>query len=503
MAGSTQILSLQEPSISIRQMDHADSETLNEGSKQNELKTQQGKDALFRRSKMIGDFAPFVMIGDFKFEYAEIERMTLEESGFVPEVNCVIRDTRGVVSGPHFPKNKPILSLYVRSRNDNLKCIRNDFLITSMNPVGHSEHPGAKADGVDVLYRVTGFLNAPMLYSIASVSYKNSTSFDVLKKVAAESELGYASNMSTTKDNMTWVNPYWERHDFVKYMTARAYAGEESYLMAFVDKFYHLNYLDISGMLTETFDFEKAFTAINEYNDYLRNEKDSNDDEFQGTLLLSNLNTMRGSDLYISSFDQYSEFGDIWMTGGQKGVISYYDPYIDQSDLNENFINYTTSVNESVVVDDDSLANRKIWFWTGVDHNNGHENYMYSRMNQLYNSLEFSKLNLRVVTDGVTLSIIRGMRIPVVIFRQAGDAEHSYTPYTNEDDEVDAEKIKTEEEAGATVNRFLSGYYWVKSVKYHYDIGRAESGERTMFYTELELSRGVWPNSPDIQNPNR
>ena len=494
MANRDKILVYQKPTIVLEEMQFADSETIDVAP--DERGPDQPKDSMHKKSRMVGDITPFIKIGDFKFLYSEIQSMTLDCTGMVPRLTAVIVDSRGVVTGPHFPKNKPILSLYIRSRSEKIKPIRNDFLIMNIRRVGYASDPVERMDGTGVKYQISGQMRIPGLYNRESKVY-DATSIDALKEVASEMEIGFAGNVKSTNDRMKWINPYWNRIEFIKYMQNRAFSSEECFFNIFIDIYYHLNMVNVRDMLSYSGDFDDVYASVMEINDYLRGEGASAEDNEMSTFVLSNMSTLRGSEMFISKYDEQSNTGDIILNVGNRGGLYYYDPFVNESDLSENFVEYDVFNEESVEYEDEFLAKKKSLYWTGIDYNNGHDNYMFSRMNQFYGMMEMSKMRLNVTLDGVNMNVIRGQHVPVVLFKQDGSAQHSYDPYTYEDETEDPDKRRDEKTAGVTLNRYLSGHYYVTGVKYCYNLNRINNDERSPFYTELSLARGSWPKSPE------
>ena len=88
---------------------------------------------VYRQSKMIGYLAPYIKINDFIFDYHDIEILTIEETAFLPTITVLLIDRHGHFKSAYFPRNNAILSIYIKARHDKLKCVRNDFLISTIN----------------------------------------------------------------------------------------------------------------------------------------------------------------------------------------------------------------------------------------------------------------------------------------------------------------------------------------------------------------------------------
>ena len=76
----------------------------------------------------IGADVPFWKINNVLIP--EVDYLVIDETGFIPRIKVIFSDKSGALSGPNYPKNDPILSVYIKTQNEKFKPVRCDFLIT-------------------------------------------------------------------------------------------------------------------------------------------------------------------------------------------------------------------------------------------------------------------------------------------------------------------------------------------------------------------------------------
>lgn len=494
MAYKDKIVTLKYPKIQLEELSRADTENINSDD-------GNPKDQINRKTEIIGDLAPFIKIGDYEFKANEIQKISISEHNLIPTILATIIDKTGLINGPFFPKNSPILKLYIKSKSDKYKPIRNDYLITKIIPGVKLSEGTDKSDGVGTVYTIMGYLNVPKLFKGDSRSYKNSTSLDVLSELSEELDLGFATNDDKTNDTMTWINPYLERDVFIKEITKHAYKDDNSFYTSFIDKYYNLNFINVNEMLSGSSDIREIYSSYISQHQYLRGDESnkSENKEISSKLILSNMSLMRGSDLYIRDYKQESMHGSILSEVGEDGILLYYNPYIDTEDPTNNFvtINLKNDSYNQVKVDRASDFNKPSAYWVGFDYNNSHGDYFYSELNNLYKNMNIKKITLRVETDGVNLNVIRGMRIPILIVKHGRAAENVFGPELEEEEikNVDPRILKFERENQFKIDRYLSGFYHIIGTQYNFDINSSEG--RTLYSTELILTKVGLDRSPE------
>ena len=482
MALSTKILTILDPTIPLEEMAIADTEN-SEGT------VDLPADSMIKKSEIVGDLAPFIKIEGFMFNFRDITRLELDETKFLPTIKVILQDNSGAFAKAYFPKTKPILNLYIKSKSEKYKPIRNDYLITSIFTVG-SDNAANRANGIGMQVKVTGVLFTPNMIVKLRMSYPNMTSYDVLLEIAKSMQLGFATNEIQTNDKMTWLASGGSGFALVQHILAHSYKDESSFFTAFIDKYYNLNFININNMFSEEMDFDKMWQNIISYKTYLKSEDKTEESDEGRNLFLSNMASFKGSDVFISGYMPTTNQGRILAAQSFRKEVGYYDTFFS-NDLNEKFLDFFVEPFGSIIPKDDTLKSSTSRNWIGIDYNNNHNNYKFAEYQNQHNLLELKKMNLHISTDGVNLNIIRGMRVPIVIMDEGHNVE------TGKGGEIIQENTGTEDmsDPKITIDNYYTGFYIVTGIKYIYN---AFSNDRFSFSTHITLSKKEWREAPPI-----
>lgn len=483
MALGNKILSLFKPTIQLEEIAIKDSEKDNMN---DEMKP----------SKFIGSISPYIKINGYVFDHTEILDMVLSETGFLPTLRVTLIDTKGIFKSSYFPKVNPILSLYIRSKHDKLKCVRCDFLVTNVTS-DSSEDDRDHDIGKNTEFVFSGILMVPNIYSNAPQSYSKLTSYEVLQSIASDMKLGFASNEDYTNDRMTWIKPLASKSNFIQHIILRSFKDDKSFYMGFIDKYYHLNFINVASMFSEDGDFDKVYENILTAEDMYKRQSDTTLGDATNSLVLTNMSKSQKTDLYLQEHRPNTTSGSKLIKSGYVRSVSYYDQQLT-TDPKKNIVLLDIRpisatlmpggknkkpgdiVNENLEM---FASNLSYGEWCGIDYNNGHDNFNYAQIQNEHNNGEIRKVTLYVRLDGMNLNIIRGMRVPVVIVRENAseivDAESNVNS---------ADKPKNDVEKDDTIqivkDKWLSGYYVVGDLTYTYEEGK--------FITEATLLRMNW-----------
>ncbi len=493
MATGTQVLSLFKPTIQLEEVAIKDVE-----SDDKEVKVSEDN---VKPSKTVGHLAPYVKINGFVFDHHDILDMELAETGFLPTINITIRDTKGIFKSAYFPKKRPVLSLYIRSVHDKLKCIRCDFLINDVQSDSSADKEN-RLVGKNMDLTMTGVLLVPQIYSNVPKSYANLTSLDVLQKIALDMELGFATNETYTNDKMTWIKPLIAKKSFMEHVIVRSFKDEQSFYLGFIDKYYHLNFINVASMFAEDGSFDKVFEKLITYADLYTKQSDDVSEDNTSDLILTNFSKVAKSSIFIKEHRPVSSQGRLLAKSGYVRSISYYDQQLSKTPK-ENLITLdvkpisTTQEPDNEGGTNDSMktmaSNLSYGEWAGIDYNNGHDNFNYSQIQNAHNIEDIKKITLEIKLNGINLNLIRGMRVPVALLREnVGDNVDANSQIPEKD--KPKTDIEQKEDMQLMKDKWLSGYYMVGSLRYTYD---AIDG----FETEATLLRMNW-TEPEADRPS-
>ena len=140
-----------------------------------------------------------------------------------------------------------------------------------------------------------GTLDLTDLYINQYKAFRKKTSFSTIRDICKEMGLGFNSNISDTKDSMTWLQRG-DNIDFIRSIIKRSYISDESYLIGYIDYYYCFNYLDIEKELSRDISNDVNIDSSGV------NSVDSNDVKEKTKLILTNDKGVGNSNLFIESY---------------------------------------------------------------------------------------------------------------------------------------------------------------------------------------------------------
>lgn len=445
-----------------------------------------------KESESAGSIAPLIEINGYKFKPDEIDYMELDETDFIPYIKVGVADHTGVFTNKHYPQSKCILKLYIKSPNASLKAVRSDFIITDITKTGNIFNDGEQL-GMGFTYSISGILNVPKLYNYTTSSI-NESSYDALLEISKITGLGFATNEISTNDKMCWIQPNISYDDFIGKITERAYKDDSSFFESFIDRYYNLTFLNVANMTADLKTDDAAFDSVSYFKDDIINSANKSTDstvksnDSKTTLQLSNFIGFKGTINHIKSYSLDTHQGNALIDTPNKKNVYYYDIQMPE---NDRFVKYYVKPVRSSFVSDEEISKNETNTWEGLETGNVHDNYIFSKTNNEQNLMDLKKTTLNVVTEGVNLNILRGMRIPLLIV-SFPEIRNTYQQSDTESHEGEKEDDKSE----VTVDVNLTGYYIVSGMKIIYN--NSTSDTINPFTTKIYFVRNNWSKNEEV-----
>jgi hypothetical protein len=449
-----------------------------------------------------GSMVPIVMIGQARIPEQAIRTLIIWTDDLLPKMSITIEDTDSVFGAGAYPIANIIASIFVRSQNKRLKSLTGDYLITTVSSINI---PNTNA----TIYTLGGELHVPKLHGNFSKSYSKMTSLEALKSVADDLNLGFADNQpDNTNDRMTWLMPNYSYHSLINHIKRMAYRDDNNFFDCFIDRYYILNFINVEKMFEQDPEIEKGFLALAQ--DTIERRRVSSDSEQADSdaevdIILSNYSPNQGSEFFITDFSLIGHHGEVLISNALRRHAYWYDHGKNSNpdkDDSVNFIDHfteplTTPISndglapQTVTIPDFANAESTTGAWMGVNYSNAHGSYKYAKMVNEHNLLETEKNMLKITVDGFNINVLRGSRVAVAIYMGKRSALRAEAARAEDDNVADAN-----ESVGATtpaednnafaqvIDKSLSGFYYVKSIKYTYHGGK--------FHTDMILSRRHW-----------
>lgn len=392
---------------------------------------------------------------------------------YIPEIQVVFRDPTNKLIDDNFPLDKSIVSLMLRSNSDILMPIRCDFYITNFNPVKD------KSFGDDKIYTMRAILDLPII--IRNSSFPKMSSYDVLKKIADECLLGFCTNIDNTNDTMTWINPGDDYlKDFIPETVSQAYKNDDSFLWAFIDYYYNLNYVDIETQLNE--DTSNQSTILN--------TMDTKGTEETVSLILTNHPDKKHSNLFIERWNLVNDSTAINMEIGYEPYIYYFD------DLGKKFVQLLLDTistagddkskivlkqrNDDVNTNSGNIHQKNKYFMGKIDTDNVHKNFIYTQLQNKNNIKSLQKIRINIVLPNPNFGLYRFQPVDIIFY----DLNDMQTKKGKSDNSVE-QTIYNENK----INNRLSGKWLITGINWIFDKQYIKSGGQSVFRQEITLVR--------------
>lgn len=392
--------------------------------------------------------------------------LKLFNSKFIPEIEMLCYDDMGVLLEDLFPNDfDVIISIFIKSTSENTFPIRMDFVVTEFNPY--------KTSDTEKKFLLKGVLNVQELFFNDWEAWNKSTSFDVLKKIAKDTGLGFATNIENTNDAMTWINPADYYYVFIQNVTKRSYLNETSFFWSFIDFYYNLNFVNIEKELSEN--PNELQTLPSPFF-----SKDKN--ELLVDLYLSTDKNLSMTNKYIHKYNLNNQSTKTNIENGWK----YYARWYDKA---ENIIKY--QLVEENKTDDPNLIQlitptEKIQEMCGdgdflgkIDSDNVHKNYQIALILNQFNIEKMHKVTMTATLKLVNFEIKRFHKIAI--------------------DFIDISATKDD----TGVREKLSGYWIVTGINYNFNRTDGPTQELTLVRRDLNLNYKEVHDIQKILNDNQ
>lgn len=461
------ILTIIEPTIELDELSIPDVESGTENSN-----GQVMKEKLSKFSQMI----PEIRINGYDVQGDRLEFFRLRNTEFYPTCRIIFSDVDGFFLARFFPKDGDLIQVHIRSQGDEttFKPIRIDFLVTYISPAGGGGNVSASK------FIVEGRMNVPNLFTERAAFYED-TSWNTLLSVAEELQLGYASNVEDTADNMIWINPNDTVEKFVQDTVANSYLNDNTFFTSYIDPYYYLTFVDVNRLFNQEGDIEVSQAYAQNAGDTMGAEGASGQvDEYPN--FLGNMLQMQGSARYISKYEMVSETGAVSKDNGYKRYAQYWD--LEAKEFISEFIDPLTDntpgmipVTKGRIINGEPEGprdNQNRFKYLGISGDNVHDEYMYSVILNYQNLVEVTKIGMIIELDTINPALVRYSRIYCQILEFAqpikdvllNPSTSEQNPNPNSQQRNISTALDDTSSENGVINEFLSGFYVINGLEY-------------------------------------
>lgn len=372
---------------------------------------------------------PFVWYKNYQIVEKDIYYLCIYNDGFIPKLKMIFKDTMGYMLDNDFPLDDSKIKIFLSSRTLNIRHILLEFKITNFSVYGDR-------------YSIIGTLNVNGLYIKQYMSYRNMSSFDVLKNICNDIGLGFNSNISSTNDKMNWINPGKTNIEFIRDVLTHSYISDNTFVYGYIDYYYNFNFVDIEKELRRDISGDHGVDTSGLTSNI------TGDDERIYRIELTNDKSHVESDRYISNIKYINNSTSVSLKSGYVNLAKYYNT--TKKELLFFGIDSITNDDDTKIElkgsDDEYFYNnnRKSIYLGKMDTDNVHINYLYSEIHNIKNIDELRKVGIRVILPNPNYNLYKFQKVRLII---SGDID---TPMSD------------------MINKRLSGEWLITDIKIIY-----------------------------------
>jgi len=456
---------------------------------------------------------PLIKINDYILNEAEIVRMEIDSTDVFPTISLKVEFIHQTFLTREMPKDGDLISVAIRNKDDMLKLIRNDYVITGVQ----SGKNTTLAVG-PVTMNFFGVLFIPGISNAKNSFSFEGTSMKALKTFAKSIQLGFATNEDDTQDKQVWINGHVFSSDFINKTVERSWRDEESFYDWWVDIYYNLNFVNVNKQLLSSEESVDPAAWLNNIDkDYTYGGDTSEAATIETPKVLSNYDIFRTTPFYIINWKPVNKASQVSYDVGTRISCNLFEhndkvyknddaekywsiplePTYDPEKIDKYILlRGRTTQNPDMRGKDLARANYSMVDlnhytpWMGIQYTisnpdednlqwdgNHHRNYIRARAQNVINNRELDKLNVVVTVNGVNMNLIKGDKTPIVLIKK---------------DPVENRMVSPESAGGDLLEQFYSGWFYVKGFKIIYDKDNAGS-IMSNFRQEFVLTRREWP----------
>jgi hypothetical protein len=376
-----------------------------------------------------------------------------------------------------YPKDGDVVCIFIKSVSELYKPIRMDLLVTEVLnqflPPKLGEFNTGQADNpTKPVFTIKAQMRVPGLLQHVCKGFKNKTSFEVLREIAKDLGLGFASNVKSTNDRMNWICPNKTYYKFIDDVCNSSWESEEDFFDWWIDSAYVLNFVNLKKQLLEKSkdDTQVLVTAGVERGILGGLDGNQKSEEYKVPLYFTNDPKYKKYPIYVRSYSVKNAAGYIINNFGYSRDLQFYDSrlvndrpinkyvkykveYVTDKDLGPSSTLFKGRVNEDVY----KKETKKTWVGTQYGENQ-HKNIQQAIVQNRINKYENFKVYLETQMHSFIPWVYRGQNIPLRIVHSSSTRAKSAASEGSGKNPIDVKQHKL----GNNVdNKFLSGSYMI------------------------------------------
>ena len=416
--------------------------------------------------------APLVNLNGIQIENENIVTLKIKNKNIYPEIELEFSDPTSKLLEDEYPADNTIISIYKKATSKGLMDIKMDFKILSFQT-----NNGVSGD--QVTFKITGILNIDDMYLYNFESYKGTT-YDVLDQLSKKMKLGYVSNITSTNDEMVWINNGGLRQNFIKDIISKSYIDDSTFLIGYIDFYYNFNYVDINKQLNLDITKQVSIDDTGQIGSEFEKEPDPI------PLILTNQENKSSTNLYIS---KYTVLNNSTQTNIDSGYRYKYTSYNTSDDKVDRYFldSITEEGNDEKIIlkGNPQVKNDKLYeesmsdAWMGkIDTDNVHEKFLQTDLQNKKNLQFLQKLKISIKMEKPNYSLYRFQKVIIELYNLAKTE-------TKDDIDKEGQKMGESGEQDAKIIHRLSGEWLIMGINYTFSMEEGNIQEITLAKREL------------------
>jgi len=350
-------------------------------------------------------FTPFFWYNGVQIPERDISFLEIYYEDYVPKATVTFKDSFGLIKSPETRAlNDTKFEIFLNSGSDILKSIHLKFKLE------------VQQDNKKGTVTITGLLDLKSFYKIGYKSYTG-TSFDTLRKISNELELGFNSNITNTNDSMKWRRNGTLTKDFIMEIIKHSYISDESFMIGYIDYYWCFNYVDIEKEWKRDISNDVGIVSTG-----VQHLSEGTESDKIVPLVLTNDPSNNSSPLY---FTNYRLNNNSTEQTTQKGTFTESKVYdrIKKQFLKFNIDSQTSTGNDKIVLkgspgDSSEMDNYRTNYSGKMDTDNVHENYLYAIDQNRRNLDELVKISIEMDLPQPNFNIYKYQKVKLQFINQ-------------------------------------------------------------------------------------
>jgi len=345
---------------------------------------------------------PFVNFSGSVINDRDIQQLRLYHDGILPKVKLTFRDSNNLLSS-NPPQDDTKFEVFINPKSHNLKYIHLMFKVEDYQKMQNN------------LYSVTGAIDISELYRMKFKVYRG-TSFNAIRNICKDLNIGFNSNIENTADEMPWRNIGDRPYKFIGDIIKHSYISDDSFMAGYIDYYYCFNYVDIEKEMKRDISKDVGIET--------GGISDKKEEDKIVPLMLSSEKGQQTSSFFFIKTGQKSDSTKISMQQGYKTRTKFYDK-VKKMFLVFDVDSTTSDESKSIILkgaqgDKESFDNNYVTKYSGkIDTDNVHKNHNYAVTQNRINLDNMMKNQMDIKLPNPNFNVYKYQKVLVTVIKEA------------------------------------------------------------------------------------